>query len=82
MTQNDQTRTRTIDVAALARVEGEGAMHVKVKDGNIEDLRFEIFEPNSGVSERAIANIQIVSAFMGGLLLLGEATAPDRRSPY
>lgn len=36
---------RKIDVDYLARVEGEGEMHVKVVDGVIEDVRFGIFEP-------------------------------------
>ncbi|MCA1909080.1 MAG: Ni/Fe hydrogenase subunit alpha [Magnetospirillum sp.] len=37
--------TRTIKVEALARVEGEGSLHVKVKDGLIKELHFGIFEP-------------------------------------
>ncbi len=36
---------RKIDVDYLARVEGEGEMHVKVVDGKIEDVYFGIFEP-------------------------------------
>jgi coenzyme F420-reducing hydrogenase alpha subunit len=36
---------RVIKVDALARVEGEGALFVRVKDGNIEDLKFRIYEP-------------------------------------
>jgi coenzyme F420-reducing hydrogenase alpha subunit len=36
---------RKIDVDYLARVEGEGEMHVKVVDGKIEDVHFGIFEP-------------------------------------
>ncbi len=32
-------------VPVLARVEGEGAMHVKVTDGRVEDIRLEIYEP-------------------------------------
>ena len=38
-------RTTTIHVGELARVEGEGALHVSVRDGNVEDVRLEIFEP-------------------------------------
>ncbi len=38
-------RGRTIEVGYLARVEGEGAMHVRVRAGKVEDVRFEIFEP-------------------------------------
>ena len=29
--------TKTVRVEALARVEGEGAFHVKVKDGLVEE---------------------------------------------
>ena len=36
---------RTLDVRALARVEGEGAMYVRVRDGTVEDVRLEIYEP-------------------------------------
>jgi coenzyme F420-reducing hydrogenase alpha subunit len=38
-------RTRTIAVDYLARVEGEGAMKVVVRDGTIQDVGFRIFEP-------------------------------------
>jgi coenzyme F420-reducing hydrogenase alpha subunit len=38
-------RNRTIRVNALARVEGEGALHVRIKAGKVEDLSFRIFEP-------------------------------------
>ncbi len=38
---------RTIDfhVPTLSRVEGEGAMHVHVSDGTVDDIRLEIYEP-------------------------------------
>jgi len=36
---------RTIVVETLARVEGEGALHVKVRDGRVEDVRLRIYEP-------------------------------------
>ncbi|MFE5587068.1 Ni/Fe hydrogenase subunit alpha [Kitasatospora sp. NPDC056531] len=36
---------RTLTVGALARVEGEGALHVSVRDGEIEDVRLRIYEP-------------------------------------
>jgi sulfhydrogenase subunit alpha len=36
---------REIDVEYLARVEGEGAMYLKLKDDEVADLRFKIFEP-------------------------------------
>jgi len=41
----DGTRTRTIRTDYLARVEGEGAMHVEVEGGEVTDVRLEIFEP-------------------------------------
>ncbi len=44
MNGND-LRNRTIRVNALARVEGEGAMHVRIKGGKVEDVAFRIFEP-------------------------------------
>jgi len=37
--------TWTIKVDALARVEGEGALYVRVKDGEVKDIKFRIYEP-------------------------------------
>ncbi len=39
------SRNTDIHVPVLARVEGEGAMHVQVKDGEVTDVRLEIYEP-------------------------------------
>jgi len=39
------TRARTLDVPVLARVEGEGAMHVRIRDGKVDDVRLRIYEP-------------------------------------
>lgn len=36
---------RTIKVDYLARVEGEGALYVKMKNGTVADVKFNIFEP-------------------------------------
>jgi sulfhydrogenase subunit alpha len=36
---------RNIMTKLLARVEGEGAMHVRLRDGHVEDVRLEIYEP-------------------------------------
>jgi coenzyme F420-reducing hydrogenase alpha subunit len=36
---------KTIRVNYLARVEGEGALYVKVKDGQVADVKLNIFEP-------------------------------------
>jgi sulfhydrogenase subunit alpha len=40
-----ESTTRTIKVDALARVEGEGALFVRIKNDQIVDLKFRIFEP-------------------------------------
>ena len=37
--------TKIIKVDTLARVEGEGALYIKVKDGSVQDVRLKIFEP-------------------------------------
>lgn len=36
---------RTIRVAALARVEGEGALHLTMREGKVDEVRLEIYEP-------------------------------------
>jgi sulfhydrogenase subunit alpha len=38
-------RVRTIKVDALARVEGEGALYVKVRGERVEEVRLQIYEP-------------------------------------
>ena len=38
-------QTRTIAVGTIARVEGEGALRVTVKDGAVQDVELRIFEP-------------------------------------
>jgi coenzyme F420-reducing hydrogenase alpha subunit len=40
-----ERRTRTIRTDYLARVEGEGAMYVKLADGEVEDVKLRIYEP-------------------------------------
>ena len=40
-----RTRTRTIKVDDLARVEGEGALSVRIRDGVVTDIKFGIHEP-------------------------------------
>jgi coenzyme F420-reducing hydrogenase alpha subunit len=37
--------TRTFEVPVLARVEGEGALHLTVRDGLVTDARLRIYEP-------------------------------------
>ncbi len=36
---------RSVEVPVIARVEGEGALHITVEDREISDLRLEIYEP-------------------------------------
>lgn len=46
MTDEAQPRkTKNIKVDYLARVEGEGAMYIRIKDGQVEDVKLKIFEP-------------------------------------
>jgi coenzyme F420-reducing hydrogenase alpha subunit len=37
--------SRTINVDYLARVEGEGALHIKLEDNRVVDVKLKIFEP-------------------------------------
>src|SRR5215468_2262244 len=37
--------TRTIHTGALARVEGEGAMQVRIRGGEVENVELQIYEP-------------------------------------
>lgn len=39
------SKTRTIEVGYLTRVEGEGAMKVVARGGKVQDVEFRIFEP-------------------------------------
>ncbi|MGQ3685498.1 MAG: Ni/Fe hydrogenase subunit alpha [Candidatus Loosdrechtia sp.] len=43
--KNEKAKNRTIKVDYLARVEGEGALFVKIKDNTVTDVKFKIFEP-------------------------------------
>jgi coenzyme F420-reducing hydrogenase alpha subunit len=38
-------KTRTVKVDYLARVEGEGGLHIKVQDHRVTDVKLKIFEP-------------------------------------
>ena len=41
----ETSKTRTIAVDMVARVEGEGALRVTVQDGTVQDVELKIFEP-------------------------------------
>lgn len=38
-------KNKSINVDYMSRVEGEGALHVDIRDGNVEDVKLNIFEP-------------------------------------
>jgi coenzyme F420-reducing hydrogenase alpha subunit len=42
---SSRTRSRTIKVEALARVEGEGGLTVRLKGGKVADVKLRIYEP-------------------------------------
>ncbi len=44
-TPNEPRRTRTIRTDFLARVEGEGGMYVKIRDGAVQAVELRIYEP-------------------------------------
>jgi coenzyme F420-reducing hydrogenase alpha subunit len=43
--KKESTRVKDFKVEYLARVEGEGAMYVKITDGVVKDVRLKIYEP-------------------------------------
>lgn len=45
MTEPDGKSCRTITVQALARVEGEGALTIRFRDGQVEGVELRIYEP-------------------------------------
>jgi sulfhydrogenase subunit alpha len=42
---NSSNKSKTIKVDCLARVEGEGSLYVRVREGRVVDVKFKIFEP-------------------------------------
>jgi len=42
---SEKKKPRTLKVDILARVEGEGGLYVKIKDGKVADVKLIIFEP-------------------------------------
>ena len=41
----DKSKIKTIKVGYLARVEGEGALHITTKGRQLQDVKLKIFEP-------------------------------------
>ena len=66
---------RTIKVDYLARVEGEGAMYIKIKDNKLEDVKLKIFEPPRFLRPSCAA------AISGKPRILPRAFAGYARSP-
>jgi len=64
-------RPRTIRVGALARVEGEGALHVEIADGVVEAVRLEIYEPprffEAFLRGRSFAEVPDITARICGI---------------
>jgi sulfhydrogenase subunit alpha len=63
--------SRTLSVASLARVEGEGSMHVVVRDGVVSDVQLRIFEPprffEAFLRGRAAAEVPDIAARICGI---------------
>ncbi len=63
--------TRTIRVDYLARVEGEGSLYVRFRDGALEDVRLAIFEPprffEAFLRGRALAEAPDITARICGI---------------
>jgi coenzyme F420-reducing hydrogenase alpha subunit len=38
-------RSRSVSVEGISRVEGEGSLHVEVRDGEVEEVELNVFEP-------------------------------------
>lgn len=64
-------KTRKISVGALTRVEGEGALHVRVRGNQIEDVKLSIYEPprffESFLRGRAIDEVPDITARICGI---------------
>ena len=62
---------RTIRVAALARVEGEGALTIRLRDGKVDDVQLRIFEAprffEALLRGRGIAEVPDITARICGI---------------
>ena len=63
--------TRTIRVAAMARVEGEGALTIHLRDGRVDDVQLRIFEAprffEALLRGRSIAEVPDITARICGI---------------
>jgi len=71
MTQATDKATRTITVQALARVEGEGALTIRFRDGQVERVELRIYEPprfyEAFLRGRAAAEVPDITARICGI---------------
>ncbi|MCE7884797.1 MAG: Ni/Fe hydrogenase subunit alpha, partial [Actinobacteria bacterium ATB1] len=44
MHESEEYAERDIDISMLTRVEGEGSLHLRIRDGAVESARLSIFE--------------------------------------
>ncbi len=67
----DGEPTRTIKTDYLARVEGEGAMHVRIRGDEVEDVKLEIYEPprffEAFLRDRAFSEAPDITARICGI---------------
>ena len=71
MTESKAKTTRTITVQALARVEGEGALTIRFRDGQVEGVELRIYEPprfyEAFLRGRAAAEVPDITARICGI---------------
>jgi coenzyme F420-reducing hydrogenase alpha subunit len=67
----DETQVRTLRVEALARVEGEGGLHIRLRGDEVEDVQLRIFEPprlfEAFLRGRAIEDVPDIVARICGI---------------
>lgn len=67
----DETRVRTLRVEALARVEGEGGLHIRLRGDEVQDVQLKIFEPprlfEAFLRGRAIEDVPDIVARICGI---------------
>jgi coenzyme F420-reducing hydrogenase alpha subunit len=67
----DGDHVRTVRTDYLARVEGEGSLHVRVRDGEVLEARLEIFEPprffEAFLRGRSFAEVPDITARICGI---------------
>jgi coenzyme F420-reducing hydrogenase alpha subunit len=71
MADSTDKKRRTITVAALARVEGEGALTIRLRDGTVEGVELRIYEPprfyEAFLRGRAAAEVPDITARICGI---------------